>query len=227
MRRALAGDSGAHVGLDFSDRKVLAAYEAIPSLGIGLVAKMDLSELRAPFLRAAIVSGIGALLVLLLGTALFQRISSPLVENLEQTVSRLTEAQRVARLGNWERDIATGDGWWSEETYKIFGLEPTAVPPRLEVFLESVHKEDRQKVQTAIDKCLAAQEPFAVDFRITRPDGSPRTIHARGTWRLDKSGQPERISGTIQISPDAENICRVGLVQTIRNNNRLIRVPGD
>ncbi|MBL6948657.1 MAG: PAS-domain containing protein [Rhodospirillales bacterium] len=198
MRRALAGESGAHVGLDFSDRKVLAAYEAIPPLGIGLVAKMDLSELRAPFLRAAIVSGIGALLVLLLGTALFQRISSPLVENLEQTVSRLTEAQRVARLGNWERDIATGDGWWSEETYKIFGLEPTAVPPRLEVFLESVHKEDRQKVQTAFDKCLAAQEPFAVDFRITRPDGSPRTIHARGTWRLDKSGQPERISGTIQ-----------------------------
>jgi hypothetical protein len=130
MNRALAGKSGTMTGRDSANRDVLAAYEPILFLGIGIVAKIDMAELRAPFLRAAGISGIGAVLILLLGTALFRRVSSPLMENLEQNVARLTEAQGIARLGNFERNIITGEGWWSDETYRIFGLGP-ATPEQL------------------------------------------------------------------------------------------------
>ncbi|MBL4690946.1 MAG: PAS-domain containing protein, partial [Rhodospirillales bacterium] len=173
-------------------------YEAIPSLGLGIVVKIDMAELRAPFLRAAGISAIGGVLVLLSATALFRRISSPLVESLEQNVARLTEAQRIARLGNWDRNIATGEGWWSKETYRIFGLEPAAVAPTLESFLACIHEEDRAMVKSAAEKCLTGMEPYSLDYRITRPDGTIIAIHGRGTWRLDKTGQPESISGTVQ-----------------------------
>ena len=198
MRRALSGQSGTMTGRDFADRDVLAAYEPVLSLGIGIVATIDLAELRAPFLRAAGVSGIGAVLILLLGTVLFRRISSPLAENLEQNVARLAEAQRVARLGNWERNINTDEGWWSDETCRIFGLEPAAVSPTLESFLACVHEEDRATVKLALEKTMAGKEPYSLDYRVVRPDGTIRLVHGRGTWRLDKTGRPARISGTVQ-----------------------------
>ena len=198
MRRALSGKSGTMTGHDFANRNVLAAYEPIPALGLGIVAKIDLAELRAPFLRAAGISGIGAVLILLLGTVLFRRISSPLVENLEQTVARLTEAQRIARLGNWERNIATGEGWWSDESFRIFGLESSPAAPTLEDILVCIHEDDRDAVETTIDKCMAGKEPYSLDFRIILPDGTVKTLHGRGTWNLDKTGRANRISGTVQ-----------------------------
>lgn len=198
MHRALLGKSGTMTGRDLANRDVLAAYEPVLSLGIGVVAKIDMAELRAPFLRAAGISGIGALLFLLLGTVLFRRISSPLVKNLEQNVARLAEAQRVGRLGNWERDISTGEGWWSNEIYRIFGLEPATDNPTLESFLACVHEEDRAMVKLALEKSMAGKEPYSLDYRITRSDETVKTIHGRGTWRLDKTGLPTSIIGTVQ-----------------------------
>jgi PAS domain S-box-containing protein len=198
MYLALSGEAGAAPGVDLAGNEVLAAYQPIKSLALGIIVKIDLAELRAPFLHAAGVSGIGAVLVLLLGTALFRRISTPLVESLEQNISRLTEAQRIARLGNWTREIATGEGWWSDETYRIFGLEPTIVAPTLEAFLNCVHEDDRAEVQSAIEGSLAGKKPYSLDYHISRPDGTVKTIHGRGTWRLGKSGRPASISGTVQ-----------------------------
>ncbi|MFQ5763381.1 MAG: PAS-domain containing protein, partial [Rhodospirillales bacterium] len=198
MRRAILGQSGTMIGRDFRGVQVLAAYRPVPQLDLGMVAEIDMLEIRRPFIRAGAISSAGAILIILLGTVLFRRISSPLVDHLEQAVSRLTEAQRVARLGNWERDIATGDGWWSDETYRILGLEPGTVSPTLETFLETVHPDDRDMVRTAIGDCLAGKAPYSIEYRIRGADGGERTVHARGTWRVDETGKPERISGTVQ-----------------------------
>jgi len=198
MYQALSGNAGASIGLDFAGNKVLAAYQPIKSLSIGIVAKIDLAELRAPFVRAAMISGGGVILIIILGMVLFRRISTPMVESLERAVTRLTEAQRIALLGNWERDIKTGEGWWSDETYRIYGLETTSPPPSLQDLYACIHPEDRGTVKTAIDRCHAGEEPYFVEFRITRPDGTLRTVYGRGTWRLGRDGKPARISGTVQ-----------------------------
>lgn len=198
MRRALEGHSGTVIGLDHRGVEVMAAYKQIKPLKLGIVAKINIAELCAPFVRAGTISGAGAVLVILLGTILFRRISTPLVENMETAVARMTEAQRIARLGNWERDIKTGEGWWSEETYRIYGLEPAEISPTIETLLDCIHPDDRDKVKSAINKCQDGKEPYSVEFRIIRPDGTQRIVHGRGTWRLGKNGKPERISGTVQ-----------------------------
>lgn len=85
MRQALQGRSGVIIGLDYRDVMTLAAHEPVAVLNMGVVAKIDMDEVRAPFLRAgAIVMGIG-LLVIILGTALFFKVSSPITQQLLET----------------------------------------------------------------------------------------------------------------------------------------------
>ncbi len=89
MRRALAGESGSMVGIDYHGETVLAAYEPVKSLSLGIVAKIDLAEIRAPFIRAGVlVIGTAALLVGL-GTAVFLRLTNPMVTALRRREEEL------------------------------------------------------------------------------------------------------------------------------------------
>ncbi len=88
MRRALSGRSGTLIGLDYRGSRVLAAYEPVDVLDLGIVAKIDLSEVRAPFIRAAFLAGGGAALLIFLGTLLFLRLVNPMVRRLEESNER-------------------------------------------------------------------------------------------------------------------------------------------
>ncbi len=92
MRRALNGSSGIVKGLDYRGKMVLAAHEPVAILNLGIVAKIDLAEVRAPFIRAGLSAAAMALIVILIGTALFFRIGNPIIERLE-TYSRDLEAE--------------------------------------------------------------------------------------------------------------------------------------
>ena len=83
-RRALSGQSGTMVGLDYRGETVLAAYEPVAVLDLGIVAKLDMAEIQAPFIRASIsVMGI-AFVFIVLGIVLVRRVSSPMVRRLEE-----------------------------------------------------------------------------------------------------------------------------------------------
>jgi len=84
MRRALRGMSGVMIGLDYRGGKVLAAHEPVGVLDLGIVAKVDMAEIRAPFIVSGLAAAAAALAVVLAGTALFFRIGNPMVERLEQ-----------------------------------------------------------------------------------------------------------------------------------------------
>jgi signal transduction histidine kinase len=97
MRRALKGGSGALVGLDYRGAEVLAAYEFIPGLEWGVVAKIDMEEINKPFARAAmLVSGI-ALLVIAAGAGLILRVTSPLIRRVETRTEELRQAHERLR----------------------------------------------------------------------------------------------------------------------------------
>ncbi len=103
MRRALLGQSGSMVGLDYRGVKVLAAHEAIPDLHWGIVAKVDLAELRIPFARAgALALGIAAIAVLL-GALFFLRITHPIIARLREHSQHLAEL--VSTLRQSEEDL--------------------------------------------------------------------------------------------------------------------------
>jgi PAS domain S-box-containing protein len=80
MRRALRGETGTTIGIDYRGADVLAAYTPLRPVGAGLVAKVDLEEIRAPYIQAALFSAVGSLCLIVAGGIIFRRISRPLLE---------------------------------------------------------------------------------------------------------------------------------------------------
>jgi PAS domain S-box-containing protein len=117
---------------------------------------------------------------------------------LRQSEARLANAQRIASLGNWDWNIVTGDLHWSDQIYRIFGLEPQEFGATYQAFLEAVHPDDRDMVQAAVDRALGESEPYSLDHRIVLPDGEERIVHERGEVIFDTSGKPLRMTGTVQ-----------------------------
>ncbi len=368
MRRALSGASGTLIGLDYRGAIVLAAHEPLVDMGWGIVAKIDLAEIREPYVRAGIIAIGWSLFVLLLGVILFLRVINPMVARLEESEERfrqiaetiqevfwlaapdwsrvlyispayealwglsceslyedprswlepiveedrqkviddlnrrstgqptpaefpeyrilrpdgsirwiltrsfpirdgngnvfriaglaediskrkraehglkrardelearveartaelsvanesllaeieerkstvrtlrqvrdsLAEAQRVARLGNWDWDIANNKLSWSDEIYRIFGLKVQEFGANYEAFLASVHPDDRQGVQEAVDRALQERIPYSIDHRIVLPDGSERIVHEQAEVTFDEHGKAVHMMGTVQ-----------------------------
>lgn len=111
--------------------------------------------------------------------------------------ARLAEAQRIAGLGHWEWQVDRDQLWWSNETYRLFGLDADAFQPTYSTFLERIHPDDRAKVADAIDRAVSSRGRFAVDHRLIRPDGVERTVSQQGLVQMDSRGKPERVIGTV------------------------------
>ena len=92
MRLALSGKSGTIVGLDYRGETVLAAHEPVKELNLGIVAKIDLVEIRRPFVTAGLAAGGFAILIVFAGAALFLRISNPIISRLKEQAAQLTTA---------------------------------------------------------------------------------------------------------------------------------------
>ncbi len=103
MRRALSGLSGTVVGLDYRGVIVLAAHEPVAELGFGIVAKIDLAEIRAPFIKAGLMAICAALLVVFVGSVVFLRVSNPLIKRLEEQTAELMGANEQLELEIQER----------------------------------------------------------------------------------------------------------------------------
>ena len=116
MRMALLGRSGTVIGLDYRGEVVMAAHEPVAELDFGIVAKIDLSEIRAPFLKAGAIAGLFTVIVVLAGVSLFIKITNPVIRKLEtrtvklQTMTdemgrEIEERKRIEEALSWEADI--------------------------------------------------------------------------------------------------------------------------
>lgn len=115
----------------------------------------------------------------------------------------LAEAQRLARLGSWEWNIVEDFLVWSDELYRIYGLQPHTFSPVLASFLDIVHPAEREFIHLVIERARRDQQPFEFDHRIVRPDGTTRTVHQRGMVVVDEMGQPIRMFGSTQDVTEA------------------------
>jgi PAS domain S-box-containing protein len=121
---------------------------------------------------------------------------------LLQSQARLSEAQRIAHLGNWEWDITINDLWWSDEVYRIFGSARGEFGATYESFLGFVHPDDRDFVRRSVDQALHQGRPYSIDHRILLRDGTQRFVHEEAVVRFDESGTPIRMAGTVQDITD-------------------------
>ena len=87
---------------------------------------------------------------------------------------------------------------WSDELYRIYGLDTRSFSGSFEGFLERVHRDDRDRARDEVERALEERRSFTFDHRIVRPDGTVRTVHARGEMLVDDDGKPVRMVGTGQ-----------------------------
>ena len=116
---------------------------------------------------------------------------------LREKEQLLSEAQRIARIGSWQCDLA-GPIIWSDETYRLYGVSPDTFTPTKESFLNLIHPEDRPAMQAWTAACVAGQAPGALEFRVPLPDGTDRFISGRGELKYDTENRPSHITGTAQ-----------------------------
>ncbi|AAM04693.1 TPA: PAS domain S-box protein [Methanosarcina acetivorans] len=116
---------------------------------------------------------------------------------LKESERGLAEAQKMARLGSWEWNIASGELHWSDEKYRIFGHGPQEFIPTYDTFVSYIHPDDREYVNNAITEALGGK-PYSIDYRIFRADGEESVIHAQGKVILDERNTPVRMKGTVQ-----------------------------
>ncbi|MBI3922109.1 MAG: PAS domain S-box protein, partial [Armatimonadetes bacterium] len=117
---------------------------------------------------------------------------------LEWGEARLSNAQRIAHLGNWDWNIVENTLYWSDEVYRIFGLEPHQFGATCEAFLATVHPDDVEFVKASVKAALEERKPYSIDHRIVLPDGSVRTVHEQSEVTFDATGRPVRMAGTVQ-----------------------------
>jgi PAS domain S-box-containing protein len=114
----------------------------------------------------------------------------------------LANAQRLAHIGDWDWHIPRGELIWSEEIYRIFGIDGARTPASYALFLDGVHPDDRAGVEAAIAHSLCTGARYEIDHRICRPDGTVRVVHEIGSVHYDLAGRPERMRGTVQDITD-------------------------
>jgi PAS domain S-box-containing protein len=117
--------------------------------------------------------------------------------NLRRSESYLAEAQRLTHTGSWVWRVAGRDLLHlSEEWYRIYGFDPKNGLPTWEERLHRVHPEDRPKWREAIDRAIAEESEYEVEFRILLADGTVKYIHSVGHPVLNASGNLTEFVGS-------------------------------
>ncbi len=122
------------------------------------------------------------------------------VENISDSKNAeklLQKAQEMANIGHWNLDLQKNELYWSDETYRIFGLQPQEFAATYEAFVERIYPDDRDAVNNAYAKSLEDKQPYEIDHRVIRPDGEIRFVHERCEHRYDNDGNIIGSIGTV------------------------------
>ena len=115
---------------------------------------------------------------------------------LRRSEAYLAEAERINHTGTWAWNPASGIQYWSEECYKIMGLDPAEGVPRLERFLETVHREDLPRLRERLQRVAGEKTNYETEYRIIRPNGEVRDLRVIGHPVFDSVGNLLEYVGT-------------------------------
>lgn len=182
MRRALEGLSGSMVGLDHQGRQVLAAYEPVAHLDLGIVTRISMTEIRAPYVRAGLLTGLCTLLLLAAGGLIFLRVGYPFVTELQHSERRYRELfdntqDLVCVLG---MDGYVKDANRSLERMTGYDRNELLRRPYLDLFRERIHPEDLLPTLASVQRMIDEAQPTHLEHRVRSADGGYRNIAWNG-----------------------------------------------
>ncbi len=118
-------------------------------------------------------------------------------DTLRKTAARLSEAQRIAQMGNWELDLTCWRFSWSDEVYRICEVDPAAFEASYEAFLQLVHPDDRETVDAAYQTAVRTRTFYSIDHRLLLAGGKVKYVHEQGETCYERE-TPVRFVGTVQ-----------------------------
>ncbi|HUK04742.1 MAG TPA: EAL domain-containing protein [Burkholderiales bacterium] len=127
-----------------------------------------------------------------------ERALRALFEEANERARKLAQAERIAHVGSWEVDLSANRLIYSEEALNIHGLSREAFDGTLSMAIDLAHPDDRLRVTAAINATLYEGKAFDIEYRIVRPDGGVRYVHAEDEVMRDASGKPLRAVGITQ-----------------------------
>lgn len=148
--------------------------------------------------------------------------------SLRENERRLQQAERIARVGYWDRDLLAGRVNLSEETRRVFGLTPEHQVSDLaywhELWRQRIHSSDRERVARAAAEALEEDIPYDVEYRVVQPGGGVCEVKSKGEVTRDDSGRPVRMFGTMQDITEQKQVERTlrRLNQDLQQTNRLL-----
>jgi PAS domain S-box-containing protein len=120
-------------------------------------------------------------------------------EQLRLTQTSLQEAQRIAKMGSWSRDLTTNERWWSEQFYRTINLNPTDAMPNVETLINTiVHPDERDRIYQMVINCIERGIPYETEVRFLRPDDSFGYLLLCGKVERDCQGNLTRYYGIAQ-----------------------------
>ena len=119
-------------------------------------------------------------------------------QQIIETNKKLKTAQEIASLGYWELNLKSRDLYWSDEVFRMWGLDPTQEPLAYENFRDTVHPDDLDDFDTHQSAAISGKEALDIEHRIILPDGTVKWVHEIGKIIHNKKGQPILFEGTVQ-----------------------------
>lgn len=199
MKKALQGHSGVMTGIDYRGEEVLAAFEPVALMDLGIVVKMDLAEIRTPFIRAGAISAVGGFIVIMVGGFIFLRISESFMSGLEYANKKLKEEYAKGQ----EQSQALES---SKQKYQ-------ALFNQVKIIIEKVFCESGQQRYTALAQNLATSVGFKYCFIGELDPFDDRKIKTLAVWagsvflknfsyEIFKTPCANVVGGTLCVYPD-------------------------
>jgi PAS domain S-box-containing protein len=118
-------------------------------------------------------------------------------EELRRSDNYLVEGQRLSHTGSWAWNVSRRENvFWSQEHFRIFGLDPEKDQGRFDQAVQQIHPDDRPIFERALDEAVSEKKDFKSDFRIFLPDGTMKYVYSVGHPVLDNAGNLVELVGT-------------------------------
>jgi PAS domain S-box-containing protein len=116
-------------------------------------------------------------------------------EKISANEELIALSQSMAHVGSWERDLKTDTLIWTDELYRIYGLEPQSTTISFKSVLQFIHPDDKQFVEEVVKTCILNHEPYSINFRIILHDGTERILLSTGEIVLNKKNEAIKLRG--------------------------------
>ncbi|ATX78769.1 PAS domain S-box-containing protein [Mariprofundus aestuarium] len=195
------------------------SLQSEPDLAFGAVESTLIFEKRIywkdteyQYLLAAFATGLVLTLLLLFAARGFQLRDRELQQrneeiekqvrkktrDLQQSEASMNDAQRIARVGSWELDLTNNELKWSDEIFRIFEVDKEAFGASYEAFIDAIHPNDRELVNSKYTDSVASRLPYDIEHRLLLKGGRIKHVHEHCQTIYNNEGTPIRSSGTVQ-----------------------------